>query len=72
MIEWKPDKEFLDFLLEKITREFEDEGKPFNPQKVVDYVEEMRTGTLYGRNQYHGFKISGYYQKEFEAYKASK
>ena len=77
MTEWKPDNEFLDFLLKEWEKDSgflvgfpdgtEEGGKGYTPEKLV---EAMRTGTELGREVYA--TAYDFYQLVFQEYKANK
>ncbi len=74
MTEWKPDNEFLDFLLEEWQKEggfevgFPDgSGKEYTPETMV---EEIRNGTDLGQEVYT--TAYDFYKTAFESYKANK
>lgn len=72
MTEWKPDHQFLDFLLEEWQKGGGflvgfDSDEEHTPKTMV---EEMRRGTELGQEVYT--TAYDYYKADFEAYKANK
>ena len=72
MTEWKPDTEFLDFIIKKFEKEGGDRNKVLigagqKGYNMNELVEEMKQGTKLGRRMYETF-----YTTDFEAYKTNK
>lgn len=79
--EWKPDEQFLEFLLKEYKKEHElnedttlievyEGRKPFT---VRDLFEDMKNGANKdSRDDYNKFYNNPHYQQKFEAWKAEK
>ena len=78
MSKWKPDAQFLDFLLKELIEEGENadtrnyrEDKTGRMLSTRELVDEMRHGTSLGRKFYRELYAHPEMQKDYERYKSS-